>query len=310
MTSLVYVTVFHFLICFAMQTHPTVGHKTIPPRAVVEEEDVESIDSSSSSSSDSESESDMEYRLSHRKRALNNTKVTEPSPARAERVSNDSKLVAPLPVVRFLQARQTHKACGRCEECKKPPCGVCKQCVQNQKHPKPNGNRDRRRCEALKCKKDMREPAAPAITGVPMEKEEISKALQKVSTQLANISALRGTAAFNEAQYDSLVLQLRNLHEALASLKNSKSKQTTSFPQCFHDAFGVVAELEKKRLKFAKFVVRAGSGADCRTLADRREMRDDLEKMITFWCTQRAKNLAPVDESSEYDKVLHAPKRC
>jgi hypothetical protein len=118
------------------------------------------------------------------------------------------------------------------------------------------------------------------------------------------MSATRGSADFKTSEYDALVEKMRNLHEALSVIKSRKTKQRTKFPNSFHDAFGVLVELEKKRLKFAKFCVRASGGQDCRTLADKREMRDQLESIITHWCAKRAKNLAPIDDSDKYEKLL------
>ena len=225
-------------------------------------------------------------------------------------VADDTRKVAPAAIVSFLQARQTHRACGRCNECKKPPCGTCKQCLQNQKGTaKADGHRDKRRCEMLRCKKYPNDVDIPIAPGIPTDKDEISKLLQKVSSQLAEVSAHRGTPNFDETEYDGLVEKMRQLHDGLTAIKSRKNKSKAKFPLCFHDAFGVVSELEKKRLRFAKFVVRAGSSDDCRTLADKREMRDDLQELITLWCAKRAKNLKPTDDKTTYDSMLKLNER-
>lgn len=89
----------------------------------------------------------------------------------------------------------------------------------------------------LKCKHDQSAPDVVVIPGIPLEKEEISKMLQKVSSQLAEMSAFRNSPDFNVVEYDGLVAKMRQLHDALAAIKNRKARQKTKFPACFHDAY-------------------------------------------------------------------------
>jgi hypothetical protein len=135
------------------------------------------------SRSSSRSSSESPKRKHSRSRSRSRSPVRSKSKSKkSDTLTDDSTHVAPLPIVRFLQSRQTNRACGRCDECRKPPCGTCKQCIQNKNFPKKNGNRDRRRCELLRCKNDKNGSSAVIADGVPTEKEEISKSLQKVSS--------------------------------------------------------------------------------------------------------------------------------
>lgn len=88
----------------------------------------------------------------------------------------------------------------------------------------------------LKCKNDKSCPDIVVAPGIPTDKEEISKLLQNVSSQLAEKSALRGSPEFNPEEYEGLVEKMRQLHDALNAIKSRKARQKTQFPLCFHDA--------------------------------------------------------------------------
>lgn len=147
-------------------------------------------------------------------------------------MDRDVKLVAALPFINFLKSRLTPKACGRCAECKKPACGQCKACVQNAKTDakriadgKPTAaQKEHRRCEALKCEKDMADSGAVLPQGIPDNKDALTDELTKVSGDLAEMSVKRGQPDFNEKQYDMLIERMRALREGLIIIKNRKAR--------------------------------------------------------------------------------------
>lgn len=159
----------------------------------------------------------------------------------------------------------------------------------------------------MRCVRDKRDQipdsaASPSEQTTAAEKEELSRALQKATRKLSDISAVRDTSAFDEKEYATLVSEIRRIHEKLSMHKCLKSTKKTQFPAGFSDSWSVVCEMERKRLKFAKFVVR--NSDDCRTVPDKRAMRDELDRMILSWCTKRAANLTPKGRGSVYDKLL------
>lgn len=227
-------------------------------------------------------------------------------PRRPQKMSADARMVAPLPFMRFLESRHTPKACGRCEECKKPPCGTCRACIQNAKSaakhdpPTKTSGKDRRRCEALKCTKDAGDSETALPQGIPDDRDALTEELAKASTDLADMSFRRGQADFDEAQYERLIEHLRSLREGLAIMKNRKARRRAKFQVGFHDVWGVLSSLEKGRIKFAKFIVRTASSDECRTIEMKRAMRDDLEAMQLQIARKHASLLAPCDEKEAF----------
>ena len=234
-------------------------------------------------------------------------------------MDRDAKLVAPLPFMRFIQSRLTPKACGRCLECKKPPCGICKACVQNTKTVTKRGEtfclspdiqlKDHRRCESLKCEKDIGGLELAIPQGIPDNKEAITEELGKVSGDLAELSVKRGQPDFNEKQYDMLIERMRALREGLIIIKNRKARRRAKFQVGFHDVWGVLMSLEKDRLKFAKFIVRTASSEECRTIDMKRTMRDDLESMQLDIAHKHAALLCPFEEKETFMKELEKTRR-
>ena len=232
----------------------------------------------------------------------------------SQQMDRDAKLVAPLPFMRFLSARLTPKACGRCVECKKPACGQCKACVQNAKSDAKRADvgaaaaaakgvtkdKDRRRCEALRCSKDAADSTAALPQGVPEDKDAIAEELAKVSSDLAEMSVKRGQADFNEKQYTMLIERMRALREGHIILKNRKARRRAKFQVGFHDVWGVLTSLERDRLKFAKFIVRTGSSEECRTIDMKRAMRDDLEAMQLEIAHKHTALLCPFEEKEAF----------
>ena len=230
---------------------------------------------------------------------------------RSEQTDRDAKAIAPLPFVRYLQARQTPKACGRCEACKKPPCGVCKACVQNGKRDseKKPSLKDRRRCEALRCEKDAGSVVVALPAGVPEDKDLLSEALIKASTDLADIGGKIGTPEFNQQEYSELLARIDNLRQGLVILKNRKARRRVKFPVGFHDVWGVISSLEDHRLKFARSVVRQGNSEECRTIEMKRRMRDRLEAAQIDIAHINVDLLCPSDDKQGFLAVIDAPRR-
>ena len=313
--------------------HPVVGLKSPrppsvspPPRRAVmarkslPDLDVQQPSSSDESSSSSGSDMDVEDEAPRApiKKERKNKRPRSPSPAaptvlkkkihrdhptpaakNTQLMERDAKLVAPLPFVQFLQQRQTPKACGRCLPCKQPPCGVCKACVQNaktdSKEPK-----DRRRCEALRCEKDLFDAAAAMPAGVPEDKDKLSDELLKVSGALAELSSHRGRPDFDQKRYEELIARTRALRDGQLILKNRKARRRVKFPVGFHDVWGVISSLEKDRLKFAKFIIRTASSEECRTIDMKRRMRDDLEMMQLDIARKHSPMLCPFEEKETF----------
>jgi len=243
------------------------------------------------------SDSDGEKKKKQRKKKEHKSKKSH----HTKHADRDAKLVAPLPFISFLKSRLTPKACGRCAECKKPPCGQCKACVQNIKT---QGVKEHRRCEALKCAKDMPDANVKMPDSVPNNKNELSDELFKVSGELAEISEKRGLPDFDSLKYDSLIERQRSLREGLIILKNRKARKRVKFQVGFHDVWGVIMSLEKDRLKFAKFIVRTASSEECRTIDMKRKMRDDLEVIQLDLARKHAAILCPLEEKEAFLEEL------
>ena len=277
------------------------------------------------------------------KRSRSSSRSESPSPSpkakkhkkkdsgrRTQQMDRDAQKVAPLPFMRFLKARLTPKACGRCIECRKPACGICRACVQNAKtdakrsaEPSPAlaasaASKDRRRCEALKCTKDSGDLEITMPKGIPDNKDSLTDELAKVSSDLAEMSVKRGQSDFNEKQYDMTLDRMRALREGLTIIKNRKARfvprgffsidlllcaykrRRTKFQVGFHDVWGVLTSLEKDRLKFSKFIVRTASSEECRTIDMKRMMRDDLEAMQIEIANKHSALLCPFEEKEAF----------
>lgn len=235
--------------------------------------------------------------------------------AKKQEIARDASLVAPLPVVAFVEMRFTPKACGHCSHCRAPPCGTCKTCVLNVKLP-PEKQKDRRRCENLTCvrilakQQQLSQPSSSAEAASPVQDlEAVSAELSGVSSQLATISAQRGSHGFDEDLYRSLIKRKKQLHMAKVKAKAKKSKRKTPFPTGAHEAWGVVSCLEKIRQKFAKFAVKNSASEGCRrTVAIKRQMRDELDNIILQWCTRFSDVVAPQHEEEEFLTLLDTPR--
>lgn len=233
-------------------------------------------------------------------------------------LDRDAALVSPLPVVAFIDAKFMPKACGHCSHCKAPPCATCKTCLLNAKLA-PEKQKDKRRCEKLTCVRVIAKGAASASVaaatgagaalaageGEEQDLEQITEDLVRVSNELATVSAQRGTPGFDEAAYRELIERKKRLHLAKIKAKAKKTKRKIPFPTGAHEAWGVVSSLEKLRQKFAKFVVKNSSSESCkRTVAIKREMRDELDGIIKQWCVRFGEVIAPVNEEEEFFTLL------
>jgi hypothetical protein len=230
----------------------------------------------------------------------------KPRTAKKQEISRDASLVASLPVVAFIEARFTPKACGHCSYCHAPPCGTCKTCLLNAKLG-PSKQKDKRRCENLTCIRILakQQPPADAPASPAPDLEVVTEELADVSSQLATISAQRGSHGFDDAKYRSLIERKKQLHMAKVKAKARKSKRKTPFPTGAHEAWGVVSCLEKIRQKFAKFAVKNSASDGCkRTVAIKRQMRDELDTIILQWCTRFSDVIAPQNEEEQFLNLL------
>jgi hypothetical protein len=267
-----------------------------------DETDASSLCLSESEESDSE-ESEIEAPAAAaaappitKKRARASSIVDDRPIKKARTVNDDALLVPPLPIVRFIESHVIRKACGKCEECKKPPCGVCKACLQNQK----GKSKERKRCESLKCKND---PITPASTDPSKTREEVAKRLQQISSELAVVSAFRGTPRFNAVEYNNKMEEMQKLHKDMSTHKSRKARRRTGFPKGFLDCLGVLMVMETKRQKFARSIVRTFNSDESGTLKAKRRMRDKLDAYIRDWCRDLAKTLIPKGEDEGYAKA-------
>ena len=263
--------------------------------------------------SSSSSEESDDHRHRYEKKRTANTPFTTPAKAKYPRLSSDDQmaadaaLVPPQPVIAFLQTRVTPKACGHCIECKKTPCGSCKACVQNSK---PGRNkRDRRRCERLRCKRNADEssltemPFAATLPGrssVPTTLHELTTELNQVCASLASVSATRTQRGFKQSEFDGLLARKSVLYAAQVTARNRQQRRKFRKPVGFGDAWGVVAAMEKDRIKFAKFAVKQAHSEDSKTIDTKRKMRDELDRMIMQFVSMFSEQLAPLDETDKF----------
>lgn len=210
-------------------------------------------------------------------------------------VVEDSRLVAPHPAVAFIQDRVSVKACGHCRECKKPVCGVCRACELNKTLTPERLKRDKRRCVKLKCIHTMSDRGSEGP-----DPSDITAELAQVSEDLSVVSASRGRQDFDEKRYDRLLERKRVLCSELQDARSRRKSSKARFPVGFKDAWGVIANMEKARIKFAKFIVKQTHSESCRTLKSKRQLRDELDGMIVQLVTRFGEMLAPTDETREF----------
>lgn len=216
-----------------------------------------------------------------------------------KQIEKDAALVAPLPVVSFIQRRVSPKACGNCEECKKPPCGSCNACRHNASLKPGYRARDKRRCEALHCVRTLSRG-----TGEGPSVDEITSELSKVCVELSVVGATRGSKNFDQDAYDALITRKTELCTAKLAAQRRTRGYGQRKPVGFNDVWGVVANMERARIKFAKFVVKQAISPDSRTLDLKRQMRDELDIMIKQFMTRFGESLAPIDEGEHYWAIV------
>lgn len=240
-----------------------------------------------------------------------------PPHKRNKKTEIDAAMVAPLPIVEFIQARVKPKACGYCVLCQKPPCGKCKQCLLNAK-----GKTEKRRCAELKCirfvKDEMkREEEAPRAHGsdapLPTTAEGISAELASNGEELAAISAKLARAHgdhLTKYRYKKLLERKSLLHSAKASLHNVKSHRKSPFLVGFPEIWGVIAKLEKARSKFATFIVKQPGGCKADMVDRKRQKRDAIDSTIAEYCQLWSEELVPIDsrDAEEFWKLVNKPR--
>lgn len=240
--------------------------------------------------------------------------VITPPHKRNKKTEMDAAMVAPLPIIDFIQSRVKPKACGYCELCQKPPCGKCKQCLLNAK-----GKTEKRRCAELKCIRFVKDEAKmdegspqlrPGDTPLPKTAEGISTELAANGEELAAVSAKLSRSQGGDAQlklrYKKLLERKSLLHSTQASLRNLKSHRKSPFPVGFPEIWGIIAKLEKARSKFATFVVKQAPGIKTEVVERKRQKRDTLDGTIAEYCQLWSEELAPIDarEAEEFWKLI------
>jgi hypothetical protein len=222
--------------------------------------------------------------------------------------AEDVKQISELPVVRYIRSSVTPKACGKCTECKKPPCGVCGTCVLNKRASEGQflvlsgkAVRDNRRCEVLCCK-NQKSSSRPVIAQIPTMApqytiEELNAMITTKTTELTKISTLRGKPEFDQARVDTLLREIDQLR-VNKTLMTSKGRRFQT-PVGFQDVWSMISHLETKRAKCANFVVKAKS-EECRTVPDKREICRTIDFLNTVICTKLHKNLVPAKDSKEF----------
>lgn len=226
-------------------------------------------------------------------------KDKQPKEKKAKKLAEDAALVPPTPIIAFIKSRKREKACGKCAECKKPPCGTCPSCVLNKK------SAEKRRCESLKCEKlPDAEPVAPpeppkAPAGqapLPTTMEAIGNELLIVSLDISKFSAAAGQDAETRAKYKALLERKSALHAAQSYARASVSRRKSKFPVGFSDPWSVINKLEKMRSRFAEYVVKQAPGSSSKTVERKRDKRDVLDGVITELVSKWSEELCPVDE--------------
>lgn len=246
--------------------------------------------------------------------------LVEPIPKlkRAKKTSEDVEMCAPLPVVAFIQSKYIQKACGRCVECQKPGCGKCKSCILNEAPKKPGDKIDKRRCIALKCVRTMQKtaqiPSLEAPPGHPPLPTTVDGVSAEIDMNTVELARMAGSGVFTDnpdmkKRYKWLLERKAILHSTKISLQNARLHRKSRFPVGFPDTWGIVNDLEKHRLKFAKAVVKS-SGDGNANVALKRQFRDKLDLMIAGWVGEFGEKLCPLDESdaNTFWKLINQPR--
>ena len=240
--------------------------------------------------------------------------AARPPTKRSKNAEADVAMVAPLPIVDYIQSRVKPKACGFCELCLKPPCGKCKQCVLNAK-----SKTDKRRCVELQCvrfaKADDRQPAPSSSDkgDIPATSEGIAAALMandlEIAAMLPKLSKAHSDQSLR-AKYMKLLDRKSELHSAQVSIRNTKSHRKSPFPVGFPETWGIISKLEKARLKFALFVVKQTPDTKTDIVDRKRLKRDILDRTISEYCQLWSEELAPLDirDAEEYWKLVGKPR--
>jgi hypothetical protein len=298
--------------------HPVVGKKTLlllssPPAPATARKRF--LSSSSSLATETATPSPQQKRPRRR--------LLLPAPQQiASTKLTDATMVAPIPVVKFIQGLIKPKACGHCALCKAKPCGKCHQCLLNAKDQsssteegkkKKKKKGEKRRCIHLKCIRTEGGGGKRTTTGEEEEVEvEKTMTMEEICEEIADIDKLISTytASASPEAYMQLLERKTQLHAAKVELQSTKSLRKSRFPVGFSELWNVISNLEKSRRKFATFVAKQTPGQKVDQTERKRAKCVVLDRMIAeltcLWCDE----LAPLSTelSKEFWKLVSQPR--
>lgn len=267
-------------------THQHYGQKRlIEPEITPSSDEESSSDSDESCSSGSGSPGNSAgWSLSSR-----SLSVCVPPPEKRQHLCNDLKSISPVPIYSYIKKNICPKACGRCDECKKPPCGTCKTCISNLV-----SSKVKKRCKNLTCVRfiNMETPEKPTMT-----RDQIKKELTDITCSIAE----KGGAMPEE--------ELVQLQKRAGDLRSylQKTLKRDRVPPGFFDVWNIVSDLEKRRAAIAKWIAKS-PGSNPSVVDDKRDIRDTLEKMIIQLCERFSNSLDPIKDPTSYFEVLKSPR--
>ena len=168
------------------------------------------------------------------------------------------------PVLIFLREHTPVRPCGRCHECRKPPCNTCTNCRNNQHLTE--RSRDRKRCIAHGCSK---------LTDEELVKYRNAYAEEDKMGQIEReLRELRNKLMVEERNVTELEIEQKKLLEALETLQERHITMDEDVPDGYECLLLSVQTLETERDRIARLVKRRTTRDSPEVMRTRRQLRN------------------------------------
>jgi hypothetical protein len=174
------------------------------------------------------------------------------------------------PVLIFLREHTPVRPCGRCHECRKPPCNVCTNCKNNQHLTE--RSRDRKRCIAHGCSK---------LTDDELAKYRMAYAEEDKMAQIEReLRELRDKLMLEEKANDQLEQEQKKLLEALKTLQEKHVAMEAEVPDGYECLLLSIQTMETERDRIARLVKRRTNRDSPEVMRTRRQLRNYYGRAI------------------------------
>ena len=177
---------------------------------------------------------------------------------------SDDEALETHPVLMFLREHTPVRPCGRCHECRKPPCNECTNCKNNQHLPE--RSRDRKRCIAHGCSK---------LTDEELVKYRAAYAEEDKMGQIErDLRELRDRLMVEEKNADMLEQEQKKLLEMLGALQEKHVTMEEEVPDGYECLLLSVQTMETERDRIARLVKRRTTRDSPEVMRTRRQLRN------------------------------------